>query len=74
MSRGFAHPNMFTAVAESIPKSSARMSVVYRHCVATTMLCQTTSQLFTAESILDSSSPWRVWRGYMNRMLRSTNE
>ena len=50
------------------------MGVVYRHCIATAMLCHTTSQLFTAESTLDLLSPWRVWRGYINRMLRSTNE
>ena len=53
--RGFAHPDMFAALAESIPESSARMGVVYRHCIATAMLCHTTSQLFTAESTLDST-------------------
>jgi hypothetical protein len=45
--------------AESIPESSARMGVVYRHRIATTMLYHTTSQLITAESTLDSLSPWR---------------
>jgi hypothetical protein len=62
------------AVAESIPESSARMDVVDRHCIATAMLSHTTSQLFTAESTLDSLSPWRVWRDFINRMFRSTNE
>src|SRR5258708_28105513 len=60
--------------AESITESSARMGVVYRHCNATAMLCHMTSQWFTAESTLDSPSPWRVWRGYISRILRSTNE
>jgi hypothetical protein len=74
MSGGFAHPDMSTAVAESIPKGSARVGVVCRHCIAAAMLCHTTSPLRAAESTLDSSSPLRVWRGYINRMLRSTNE
>jgi len=74
ISAGFEHPGHVRSSRGANPESSARMGVVYGHCSATAMLCHTTSQLTTAESILDLLSPWRVWRGYVNRMLRSTNE
>jgi hypothetical protein len=53
----FAHLGMFAALAESIPKSSARLGIVCWHSVVSAMLCPATSQLSTDESILDSSSP-----------------
>src|SRR4051794_8152205 len=50
------------------------MGVVGRHRIATEMLWHSTSQFVMAERTLDSLSPKRVWRGYINRMLRSSNE
>jgi hypothetical protein len=55
MSGGFPHPDMFSALAESIPKSSAHMGVVCRHCVVTVMLCHNTSPLGAAGGTLELS-------------------
>ena len=71
---GFAHRDMFAAVAQLIPDSRAGMGVVHRHCIGTAMLWHNTSQLFRAQSTLDLPRPRRDWRDFINRMLRSTNE
>ncbi|MDT5364386.1 MAG: hypothetical protein QOC69_6148 [Mycobacterium sp.] len=69
MSGGLPHPDMFSALAESIPKSSAHMGVVCRHCIATVMLCHATSPFHTAGSTVELSSPRSDWRGHINRMV-----